>query len=192
MNSGRQPCPQAGYTYVALLLAVALMGLVLSAAAAVWSQSREREREQELLFAGGQFRQAIGLYYQGTPGPAKRYPETLEDLLADKRYPMTHRYLRKIYVDPVTGKPEWGLIAAPGGGIMGVYSLSNAAPIKKAEFGQENRTFHGATTYYEWRFFYEPPPAKAPVVLSLRPMETSVSRASASPQKTAAPTVRPR
>ncbi len=152
-----------------MLIAVAVIGVGLAATGMVWSQSRQREKEQELLFVGDQFRQAIGRYYEGTPGPAKRYPQALEDLLADKRFPNPERYLRRIYTDPMTGKAEWGLMQAPEGGIMGVYSLSNGAPIKQAGFQDKDRTSQGATTYYEWRFFYaapvmpgaQPPPASA-------------------------------
>jgi type II secretory pathway pseudopilin PulG len=139
-----------------MLIAVAVIGVGLAATSEIWSQSRQREREQELLFVGDQFRQAIALYYQRTPGAAKQYPAKLEDLLQDKRYLNTQRYLRKPYADPMTGKTEWGLVTAPGGGIMGVYSLSNASPIKRGGFRQRDRTFEGATTYHEWRFFYEP------------------------------------
>lgn len=156
MSNGSSPRPQRGFTYVALLIAVALIGVGLAAASEVWSQSRQREKEQELLFIGNQFRQAIERYYQRTPGAVKRYPAKLEDLLEDKRYLATQRYLRKIFVDPVTGKPEWGLIPAPGGGVMGVYSLSNEKPIKTAGFTEEDQAFEGARRYSQWRFIYQP------------------------------------
>jgi type II secretory pathway pseudopilin PulG len=145
-----------GFTYLAALLAVAVIGIGLAATGAVWSQSRQRDKEQELLFIGEQFRQAIRSYYERTPGPAKRYPQTLEELLADPRYPQPQRHLRKLYADPLTGKAQWGLIAAPGGGIMGVHSLSTAAPIKHAQFALANRAFKDAKTYADWQFFYEP------------------------------------
>src|SRR5262249_9242669 len=96
-----------GFTYLAMLAAVAVIGIGLAAAGEVWSQARQREREQELLFAGNQFRQAIALYERRTPGGARRYPEKLADLLLDKRYPVVQRYLRRIYADPMTGKAEW-------------------------------------------------------------------------------------
>src|SRR6266852_4037970 len=107
---------QAGFTYLVAMFAVT---------SEVWSQSRQREKEKELLFVGGQFREAIALYYQRTPGAVKRYPEKIEDLLEDKRYLSLQRYLRKIHADPMTGKSQWGTIAAPGGGIIGVHSLSD-------------------------------------------------------------------
>lgn len=159
MSSGNSPGRQAGFTFVAALIAVAVVGAGLAATGQVWSQSRQREKEQELLFAGDQLRQAIALYYERTPGAAKRYPETLEQLLEDKRYPNVQRYLRKIYRDPMTGTPRWGLVSAPGGGIMGVHSLSSATPIKTAGFPARYRKFEEATQYREWRFVYEPQPA---------------------------------
>jgi type II secretory pathway pseudopilin PulG len=158
MRNGKSARPAGGFTYVAMLISVAVIGAGLAATGEVWSHVQQREREAELLFVGNQFRQAIGYYYESTPGGGKRYPERLEDLLEDKRYPMPRRYLRKLYADPLTGTPEWGLMEAPGGGIMGVYSLSQAAPVKRAEFFVRDRTFHEAAGYYEWRFFYEPPP----------------------------------
>ena len=154
---------QQGLTYLAMLVFVALMGLGLAGTAEVWSLSQQREKEAELLFVGNQYREAIGRYYDATPGGGKRYPEKLEDLLEDKRYPMPKRHLRRLYADPMTGKSEWGLMDAPDGGIIGVYSLAEGAPLKQAEFGGSDRTFNQASTYAEWRFFHEPeleaPPA---------------------------------
>lgn len=157
MSSGKSPRSQRGFTYLAMLLAVAVIGVGLAATGIVWSQSRQREREQELLFIGNQFRQAIARYYQRTPGAVNRYPAKLEDLLEDKRYTNTQRYLRKIYVDPMIGKPEWGVVEAPDGGIMGVYSRSKAVPIKSGGFAARDQAFEGAADYSEWRFFYAPP-----------------------------------
>ena len=156
MSSGRLAGAQRGFTYLALLITVAVIGVGLAAGSAVWSQSRQREKEQELLFIGDQFRQAIGRYYERTPGVVKHYPEKLQDLLEDKRYLVTHRHLRKTFVDPITGKSEWGLVPAPGGGIMGVYSRSNETPIKTAGFTEENQDFEGAQRYSQWRFIYQP------------------------------------
>jgi type II secretory pathway pseudopilin PulG len=154
MSSGKR---QAGFTYLSLLLLVAVIGLGLAAASDVWSHSARREKERDLMFIGNQFRQAIEAYYQRTPGPLKRFPEKLEDLVEDKRYPNPQRYLRKVYPDPMTGSTEWGLIPAPGGqGIMGVYSLSEAAPIKTGNFSMAYEVFHGSSRYSEWQFFYNP------------------------------------
>jgi type II secretory pathway pseudopilin PulG len=140
-----------------MLVAVAVIGVGLAAAGEVWSFARHREKERELLFVGDQYRRAIRLYYERTPGGGRQYPTKLEDLLRDARYPGVERYLRKLYPDPMTGKSEWGLVKAPDGAIMGVYSLSMAAPAKQSGFRYRDTTFEGATTYQEWRFIYEPP-----------------------------------
>lgn len=161
MRVGDDRRAQEGFTYVAVLVAVTIVGVILATTGEVWSQSRQREKEQELLFVGDQFRQAIALYYQRTPGAGKRYPERLEDLLEDKRYLTNQRYLRKIFRDPMTGKPDWGLVLAPEGGIMGVHSLAGARPIKQGNFRERDQTFAGANIYSEWRFVYEPPRASA-------------------------------
>lgn len=157
-GSGRK---QGGYTLLALLLIVALLGLGLAGAGELWSRTAQREREQELLFAGNQIRDAIGLYYERSPGAAKRYPRRLEDLLQDDRYPVVVRYLRRLYADPMTSSREWGLIEAPGGGVMGVYSLSGAAPLKRAGFPLENKGFENAEHYTAWRFLFNPDAARA-------------------------------
>jgi hypothetical protein len=142
---------------MAMLLAVAVSGALLAAGSVVWSQQAQRERERELLLIGKEFRRAIGLYYERTPGAIKRYPEKLEDLLRDDRYLSMQRYLRRIYRDPMTGRTEWGLISASTGGIMGIYSLSNAKPIKNAGFDEAEGQFDGVTVYRDWQFIYAPP-----------------------------------
>lgn len=147
---------QRGFTLLAVLSAVAVVGAILAGTGEVWTQSRQREKEQELLYIGNQFRRAIGLYYQRSPGGAPRYPERLEDLLEDTRYLTKQRYLRKIYRDPMTGKSEWGLVMAPQGGIMGVHSLSTARTIKQENFRRSDQKLVGASAYTGWLFTYEP------------------------------------
>ncbi len=139
-----------------LLFFIAIMGITLALASTLWSFTQRREKEHDLLFVGGQFRHAIGLYYERTPGAVKKYPNSLEDLLQDNRYVTVQRYLRQIYRDPITGNQDWGLVMAPNGGIMGVYSLSESAPIKTGNFIYENRAFENQIKYKEWRFLYMP------------------------------------
>lgn len=157
---------QKGFSYLVLLFAVAIAGAGLAGTGIVWHTALQREKEAELLFVGNQIRQAIASYYQRTPGNLRRYPASLEELLKDPRYPTTVRHLRKLYRDPMTGTTEWGLIAAPGGGIMGVYSKSEAVPLKRVDFDSPNRIFEDRTkvlgekmTYKEWQFAYAPPAA---------------------------------
>ena len=156
----REARKTAGYTYVAMLVAVAVIGIGLSATGIVWSQASQREKERELIFAGAQLRDAIERYYERSPG-VKRYPAALEDLLADRRFPGTERHLRRVYADPFSGKPDWALIEAPGGGIMGVHSKSTLSPVRNGALNND-RPFQGAKTYQEWRFFYDAQPSVSP------------------------------
>lgn len=151
-----------GFTYLGLMLAIAVSSAALAAGAEVWHTAVKRERERELLFVGDQFRRAIGLYYRAAPGSEKKYPLSLEDLLKDPRQLSTQRYLRRLYRDPVSGKAEWGLIQAPEGGIMGVHSLSDEAPLKTADFAEADESLEGKTQYSQWAFVYRPKPTGTP------------------------------
>jgi type II secretory pathway pseudopilin PulG len=154
----------SGFTYLTALFAVAILAGGLALVGEVWETSAAREREAELLFVGHEYRKAIGLYYASTAGSPKRYPLSLEDLLKDPRQAATQRYLRKLYADPLGGK-EWGLVKASDGGIAGVYSLSEEAPLKLAGFRVRDAAFEGAQKYADWKFIHAPaaqPPAAKP------------------------------
>lgn len=153
---------QAGFTYLALLFFVAAMGIMLALSGQLWSTAQQRVKERELLYIGGEFQRAIGAYYEGSPGTLKRYPRQLEDLLMDNRMAGTVRRLRRIYLDPMTLSADWGLVTAPDGGIMGVYSRSSARPVKEGNFADNQVGFDAAPSYASWRFVYEPVVAVTP------------------------------
>lgn len=152
MSAGRA----SGFTLIGVLILCAFMGAGLLAYGELASNAAQREKERELLFVGNQFREAIGAYYERTPGAVKRFPARLSDLLEDRRHPVPQRHLRRIYADPMTGNAQWGLIEAPEGGIMGVYSLSEAQPIKTGAFAARDRMFAEASRYADWQFAYTP------------------------------------
>ena len=160
---------QKGFTYIALLIVIAVGGAVLAAVGELASHGRQREKEAELLFAGHQIRAAIGAYYERSPGGAKVYPTTLEDLLEDKRLPVVQRYLRKVYRDPITGKIDWGIVEGPGGTIMGVYSKSGLQPIKSGRFAPGDESFGDAKTYTEWKFTHSPAELVTPQPVNTKP-----------------------
>jgi len=142
---------QGGFTYIGLLLAVAILGLMLTLAARVWSTSEQRERETQLLFAGHAYRLAIGSYYAS----GHRFPQTLQELLVDDRTPVPRHHLRRLYPDPMTGKADWTLVlTADGTGIMGVASSSKVAPIKRRNFAFNDRAFVDADCVCLWQFTY--------------------------------------
>jgi len=153
---------RSGFTYLAALFAIIVIGIASSVVGKVWSTEATREKEAELVFRAQEIRKAVGRYYHESPG-AKRYPASLEDLIKDARYLATKRHLRKLYTDPFTGKPDWETIKAPDNGIMGVKSRSEREPIKKKNFPDELVAFEGKSKYTEWEFIYVPtPPVKPP------------------------------
>jgi type II secretory pathway pseudopilin PulG len=142
-----------GFTYIGLLIAVVVLGLALSAVGTVWRTQTQREREQELLFIGREFRTAIASYYGSG---AHQYPQSIEDLLEDKRWPEPHHHLRRFYADPMTGAQDWTIIRSDLTGITGIASSSKAEPIKKAGFAPEEEAFKDATCYCDWQFIFTP------------------------------------
>ena len=142
---------QSGVAYIGLLLVVALIGIVAGTAADVYQQARQRSREKELLWIGNQYRQAFASYQAASQG-SESYPQKLDELLLDPRFPGIRRHLRRLYPDPMTGKPDWELIMAPQGGIAGVKSRSTLSPLKQAGFRPRDAQFEEKTSYSEWEF----------------------------------------
>lgn len=145
-----------GFTYVGLLAFVAVLGIMSVAAATTGAALQRRSQEIELLFIGSQFREAFRSYYENTPVGQRPYPDSLDDLVKDGRFPETRRHLRKVFADPLTGATEWGTIPAPGGGIAAVFSRAPGKPIKVAQFPPEFAEFEMKEKYSEWVFGYVP------------------------------------
>lgn len=150
-----------GFTYLGLLILVAILGIVSVASVALGSIAQRRIAEEELLFVGAQFRAALKSYYEATPPGGDPYPSSLQVLLKDPRFPTVVRHLRQIYVDPLTGRDDWLLVKTPGGEIMGVGSTSDRHPIKVDRFPPPFEAFAGKSHYSEWLFYYQMSPIAA-------------------------------
>ncbi|MGZ3241901.1 MAG: type II secretion system protein [Burkholderiaceae bacterium] len=144
---------QFGFTYLGLMILIAIIGITSATTLQLGAILQRRAAEEELLFVGKEFSNALVSYAKATPVGQPSTPQSLHDLLQDPRYPNIRRHLRKLYADPITGKEEWGTIASlEGPGIMGVYSLSDAKPIKVANFDAQFLDFEGKSHYSEWKF----------------------------------------
>lgn len=112
---------QRGLTLVELIVACAIM-LVLTTMATPLARSKVRAlRERELRQALNELHRAIDKYKDyadpGYLGPQKvgtnNWPETLDVLVEGVKLPgpdgKRMRFLRRIPIDPFTGKAEWGL-----------------------------------------------------------------------------------
>jgi type II secretory pathway pseudopilin PulG len=147
-----------GFTYIALLAAIVIIGITLGSAAKSWQNISQRDKEEELLFRGNQYRLAIESYYnyQGR----RQFPNSIDVLLKDERSPNGKRHLRHRYLDPMTGE-DFELVRDlfHGNTIKGVFSKSEKTPVKQAGFPEELKDFEGKTKYSEWQFIKVPTPA---------------------------------
>jgi len=108
---------QRGLTLVELIVAITIMGILVGAAVPLVTLSIRRERERELRRDLWEMRDAIDRYKQmaddgkiqiklGTEG----YPPDLDTLVKGVDVGVKKvRFLRRIPVDPMTGKAEWGM-----------------------------------------------------------------------------------
>lgn len=156
MQAGKHFNKPEGFILLGLLVLMIVSGFALAQVGALWKNAVQREREQELLKVGEVIENAIGRYYNQTPGIIKQYPPSLEALLYDERFTKPRKYLRKIYIDPITQREGWGIVEAPTGGIMGVYSLSDKLPYKTKGFRPKYVHFENKKFYGEWYFAYIP------------------------------------
>ena len=154
---------QTGFTYMGLLMVVAIAGIGLAGVGIVWHQDAQREREKELLFIGQAYRNAIGSYYENSPSTAKQFPQTLQDLILDTRFPNIKRHIRQLYADPFARDKDWNFVLQQGK-ITGVYSNSTLKPIKKVGLPKEFEALDAAEKYEEWRFVYVPGSALPAVI----------------------------
>lgn len=142
-----------------VMMAITVMGLIMTMAARQWKTMVQRELEADLLAKGIEIQTALALYSArakaGRVMPGEIYPHTLAELTR----PPTP-FLRKVYFDPV-GRGEWQLIRASTGGIMGVRSKSRERPIKQRDFPPAVRHFQDAATYFDWAFQYPNPSVAA-------------------------------
>lgn len=151
--AGKAKNRQEGFAYLALLITVASIALFASILGLIiYSREVRMEKEQELIFRGLAYKNAIKSYYNSSKG-VKTLPHRLDDLLLDQRYSFK-KHIRKLYVDPITGK-MWTLITASDGGISGVASSSRTKPLKRKKFPKKLEKFEDAEHYSDWIFDYK-------------------------------------
>jgi type II secretory pathway pseudopilin PulG len=86
----------------------------------------QRNREELLVQRGKQYQRAIGLYLK----KFNHYPAKMEDLENTNNL----RFLRRRYVDPMTGKDDWRIVHAGPGGML-TDSLVKRNPVAGTQTG---------------------------------------------------------
>jgi len=106
-----------GLTLVELIVTVAILAILASAAFPVARFEVKREKERELRYDLWEMRSAIDAYKDAADRGAFQikldsmgYPPDLQTLVTGVDVQgKTVRFLRKIPVDPMTGNTDWGL-----------------------------------------------------------------------------------
>ncbi len=146
----RKPA-ERGLTLVELIVTVAILALLATAAVPVARFKVKRDRERELRRDLWQMRDAIDHYKDAadrggfqTKVDSQNYPPDLETLVngVDVQGKKV-RFLRRIPIDPMTGKAEWGVRSmqddpnsdsTSGQSVFDVYSKSTGAALDGTKY----------------------------------------------------------
>lgn len=157
-STKRLPSTQSGMTLLELIIACAILLVLASAALPIARFTIVRQREAELRYDLRDMRKAIDRYKDYADRGMLRievgsegYPPDLETLVkgvalggsgaAGKNI----RFLRKIPVDPMTGRAEWGLRAVQddpdsnswgGKNVFDVYSKSTGVALDGTKYSE--------------------------------------------------------
>ena len=169
---------ERGYAMAALLIALAVIGVILGMAMPVWRTVVQREKEEELIFRGRQYARAIQLFQRKY---ANAYPPNV-DVLVEQRF------LRKKYKDPVSKDGEFQVVyqstlAQRPGGVAAQAGVSAMNPAGAGQRGaaagssfgtqvagpqggvvgvasknnaRSIRVYNGRSVYSEWQFVWVP------------------------------------
>lgn len=147
----------AGFSFIELVIATAVMMVLASAALPLARVSIKRQKETELHRDLREMRAAIDAYKDAVNGQliggisvtgTDGYPPDLETLVngvvrANSATGAKIKFLRRIPVDPMTGKAEWGLRASGdnpdakswgGSNVYDVYSKADGIALNKTKY----------------------------------------------------------
>src|ERR1700676_1212493 len=134
-------CEESGFALLMVFLMGAIVGITLYMEMPRVAFESQRGREQLLIDRGLQYQRAIQLFYR----KYRSYPQTLDDLETTRNI----RFLRKRYVDPMTGKSEWRIIHVGPGGVLTDSLIKPANPLgpdKKKTTADASQTGTGGAT----------------------------------------------
>ena len=99
------PCPprrkpsEDGYTLLTVIFLLAILTVWMSVAVPRMTRSIQRDKDLETMHRGKQYIRAVQLYYR----KFHAFPPTIDALVQTNQI----RFLRKRYLDPMTGKDDW-------------------------------------------------------------------------------------
>jgi general secretion pathway protein G len=152
-GNGRDRRGQAGLTLVELIVTVAILGILASAAVPIARFKVQRDKERELRYDLWQMRDAIDHYKDAADKGAfqikldsQGYPPDLDELVKGVDIQSKKvKFLRKIPIDPMTGKAEWGMHSMQddpssdsygGQSVFDVYSKSQGTALDGTKYSE--------------------------------------------------------
>src|SRR5215471_18032404 len=98
----------SGFAVLLIFLMAAVIAITLYMEIPRVAFETQRQKEQLLIERGEEYKRAIYLFQKANPG---RWPAKIEELESFNN----KRFLRKRFVDPMTGKDEWRLVHIQNG-----------------------------------------------------------------------------
>jgi general secretion pathway protein G len=150
-----------GFTFVELIVVAALMMILASAAMPLARVSMKRQREAQLRYTLREVRTAIDLFHDWAETGriaqheltfgSENYPTSLDQLvqgvtLANDVTGRKKKFLRRIPIDPMTGRAEWGMRSISDPPDAKVWSGQNVFDIYTKHEGQAL----DGTKYRDW------------------------------------------
>jgi type II secretory pathway pseudopilin PulG len=99
----RSHSAESGYVLLALMLVLTLLLIAMSIEAPRLAQQIKRQKEEELVHRGRDYATAVKRFVHKNGG---QYPLSVEQLENTNHI----RFLRKKYIDPMTGESDWKLV----------------------------------------------------------------------------------
>ncbi|WP_058186237.1 type II secretion system protein [Terracidiphilus gabretensis] len=109
---------EEGYVLLGVIILLALFVIAMAVAAPKVAKQIQRDHDLETMRRGRQYIRAIKLYYK----KFNAYPPNVDALVKTQEI----RFLRKRYIDPITGKDDW----------KPIYVGQNKTPMAMGFFGQ--------------------------------------------------------
>ena len=109
---------EAGHLLVGLMVLIAVMMILMTVAAQSWVFIMRRDAEAEMIFRGEEYARALQ-FYKNELGS---YPLDLKVLM--QRGPHRHRFIRRLYKDPLANDGTWGklYLSPTGKGFINPYA----------------------------------------------------------------------
>jgi len=95
----RRKPSEDGFTLLTVIFLLAILTIAMSVAVPKMTRSIQRDHELETMHRGKQYIRAVQLYYR----KFHAYPPNMDALVKTNEI----RFLRKKYIDPMTGKEDW-------------------------------------------------------------------------------------